>query len=151
MLYQLVLNCLNGGFKGDVQCMFCRNEIKDREHLFFLCGYSKRVWSQLMLKCKVADRSSLLLGWCSCWGLSIGRRLLCRQACAGWFLVLQSTTCGQIETKLGMPVIRNLKIELCRVFSGKWELKLQSNGNFVEQKGNEELCCKWGVDTSVLM
>lgn len=32
---------LNWDFDGDVKYVFCRNSIVDRDHLFFLCGFSK--------------------------------------------------------------------------------------------------------------
>jgi len=37
---------LGWGFQGDVKCIFCRFGIEDRDHLFFSCGFSGRIWKQ---------------------------------------------------------------------------------------------------------
>jgi hypothetical protein len=39
------------GFKGEVQCVFCRSCLESIDHLFFECGFSKRLWLALMEKC----------------------------------------------------------------------------------------------------
>jgi hypothetical protein len=43
------------GFQGDVKCSFCKHVIKDRDHLFFACGYSSRIWQQVMILCSVLN------------------------------------------------------------------------------------------------
>jgi hypothetical protein len=35
---------LKWSFKGDVMCVFCRSNIKGRDHLFFQYGFSERIW-----------------------------------------------------------------------------------------------------------
>lgn len=46
---------LKWGYKGEVQCAFCRNCIESREHLFFKCGYSARIWKEGMGRCNLLD------------------------------------------------------------------------------------------------
>jgi hypothetical protein len=47
---------LKWGYKGDVQCAFCRSGIEERDHLFFSCGYSNRVvWKHVMEMCNMVD------------------------------------------------------------------------------------------------
>jgi len=41
------------GFLGDVKCTFCRFGIEDRDHLFFSCGFSSRIWKHVMELCGV--------------------------------------------------------------------------------------------------
>lgn len=42
---------LKWGYKGEVKCLFCKNIIECRDHLFFNCGFSKRIWREVMKKC----------------------------------------------------------------------------------------------------
>jgi hypothetical protein len=44
------------GFQGDVKCIFCRHVIEDRDHLFFACGYSSKIWQQVMSLCSMLNR-----------------------------------------------------------------------------------------------
>lgn len=39
---------LSWGFQGDVKCIFYRHVIEDRNHLFFACGYGRRIWQQII-------------------------------------------------------------------------------------------------------
>jgi hypothetical protein len=41
------------GFQGDCLCLFCKGSMKNREHLFFLCGFNKRIWKEVMALCLV--------------------------------------------------------------------------------------------------
>jgi hypothetical protein len=44
------------GFQGDCLCLFCRGSMENREHLFFLCGFSKRIWKEVMALCFVRQQ-----------------------------------------------------------------------------------------------
>jgi len=39
------------GNEGDCLCLSCRGSIENRAHLFFQCGFSKRIWRSLMVLC----------------------------------------------------------------------------------------------------
>jgi len=41
-------------------CLFCRGGIESKEHLFFHCGFSKRIWREVL-------RSRLILDPCVEW------------------------------------------------------------------------------------
>lgn len=45
---------LQWGFMGAVLCSFCRSTIEDHDdqYLFFQCGFSKRVWCNVMKMCR---------------------------------------------------------------------------------------------------
>jgi hypothetical protein len=43
------------GYKGDSLCLFCHSKQENRNHLFFECSLSKRIWTALMAECGVAD------------------------------------------------------------------------------------------------
>jgi len=49
---------LNWGAKGEV--MFCRGCIECRDHLFFGCGYRKRIWQAIMKK---HNRDNIPIEW----------------------------------------------------------------------------------------
>ncbi|XP_059454950.1 uncharacterized protein LOC132185154 [Corylus avellana] len=45
---------LSWGYKGDVSCSFCLIRcIEDRDHLFFQCSFSRRIWKELLHLCRV--------------------------------------------------------------------------------------------------
>jgi hypothetical protein len=36
-----------------VKCIFYKPVIEDKYHLFFACGYSSRIWQQVMILCSM--------------------------------------------------------------------------------------------------
>lgn len=40
-------------YKGEICCVFCRNGVESKEHLFFKCSYSGRIWQEGMRRCTV--------------------------------------------------------------------------------------------------
>ena len=51
---------LKWGFTVDGNCVFCRNSLETRNHIFFECSFSKRLWRKIMALCLVSDP-------CFCW------------------------------------------------------------------------------------
>jgi hypothetical protein len=43
------------GYKGELICVFCRNGIESKEHLFFKCSFCARIWWEGMNRCNVLD------------------------------------------------------------------------------------------------
>jgi len=43
------------GYAGDCLCPFCRSKLENREHLFFKCSFSTRLWKDLMASCLVSN------------------------------------------------------------------------------------------------
>jgi len=43
------------GYMGDCLCPFCRSRMESREHLFFDCGFSYRIWKELLGLCLVTE------------------------------------------------------------------------------------------------
>jgi hypothetical protein len=39
------------GYTGDVNCLFSHGSMEDRNHLFFGCSFSRRVWRSIMAAC----------------------------------------------------------------------------------------------------
>jgi hypothetical protein len=57
---------LQWGIGADPVCLFCRHILEDRDHLFFKCSFSKRIWNFIMALCLVSDAPddwSLLIAW----------------------------------------------------------------------------------------
>ena len=54
------------GINVDPVCQFCRQYMEDRNHLFFKCSFSSRIWKYIMGLClasSVPDNWDLLLKW----------------------------------------------------------------------------------------
>lgn len=43
------------GYIGDTLCPFCRSCIEAREHLFFHCSFSQRIWKVMISRCDVVN------------------------------------------------------------------------------------------------
>jgi len=43
------------GYIGDVNCLFCHGCMEDRDHLFFICSFSRRVWRVVMAVCLIEN------------------------------------------------------------------------------------------------
>jgi hypothetical protein len=43
------------GYGGNVLCPFCYGCIESRDHLFFSCSFSRRIWKILLSACLVSD------------------------------------------------------------------------------------------------
>jgi hypothetical protein len=59
------------GYKGDASCGFCRAGIESRDHIFFSCGFSSRVWKTC-------------LQWCGLLNLSTSWSDLIDEGCRNW-------------------------------------------------------------------
>jgi hypothetical protein len=73
---------LSWGYKGDVKCLFCRNQLESCAHLFFECSFSYIIWKFCMARCRVANPPTvwediLQLG-CSNWGSKPLKAIICR-------------------------------------------------------------------------
>ncbi|KAJ6998347.1 hypothetical protein NC653_014518 [Populus alba x Populus x berolinensis] len=59
-------------------CVLCKVDDEDRNHLFFTCIFSKRVWLQILQFCR-SDRTRLLVGVQNLVGQFRGRIILAHQ------------------------------------------------------------------------
>ena len=46
---------LQWGLGVDPMCLFCRQNLEDRDHLFFKCPFTNRIWKNIMGLCLVSD------------------------------------------------------------------------------------------------
>jgi hypothetical protein len=72
---------LQWGYKGDVNYWFCRNHVESRDHLFFECSFSYRIWRFCMARCRVDNPpimwADIIQLGCSNWGNKTLKSLLC--------------------------------------------------------------------------
>lgn len=66
-LWLVMRNCLatgdrlaNWGYNGDVNCIYCRNRLDSRYHLFFDGSFCSRIWNEGMSRCNVTNPP---IGW----------------------------------------------------------------------------------------
>ena len=48
---------LKWGFTVEGNCGFCRNSLETRNHIFFDCSFSQRIWRRIMALCLVSNTS----------------------------------------------------------------------------------------------
>jgi hypothetical protein len=39
------------GYTGQILCLFCYGAQESRDHLFFRCSFSRRIWTEIMVDC----------------------------------------------------------------------------------------------------
>jgi hypothetical protein len=108
VMKERLVRLLRWGYKGDVNCLFCINQLESGAHLFFECSFSYRIWNFCMVRCRVANPPTvwediLQLGY-SNWSSKSLKAILCR-------LVLGSTVHNicLLEMNLSMQVILSLR------------------------------------------
>jgi hypothetical protein len=43
------------GYTGSMACLFCHGHIETKEHLFFSCSFSQRIWRVILTDCGVVE------------------------------------------------------------------------------------------------
>jgi hypothetical protein len=70
------------GFQEDINCGFCRLGVESKDHLFFDCSFSSRIWRACMQRCPFnaihTDWQSLLDDGCNHWKKKTLSGTLCR-------------------------------------------------------------------------
>ena len=54
------------GWQGKLLCGFCRNKCESRDHIFFECSFSSRMWQQVVWEClwqQVPDHCGAVIDW----------------------------------------------------------------------------------------
>lgn len=138
------------GYQGDTQCFFCRNGVESREHLFFSCSFSSRIWKTCMNRCfyqhPPLDWQSVLEEACRKWRTKKLQGVLCK-------LILRSTvyhiwrTRNEIKAK-GHPKTEEQLLRL--IF---WEVRnrISGKGKFIKSMENVAICQMWNLDESLLV
>jgi hypothetical protein len=70
------------GYQGAVLCWFCHRELESRDHLFFNCGFSGRLWKTGLAECNVhnhpSDWDSLVPYAIKEWNNKLLKAIMCR-------------------------------------------------------------------------
>jgi hypothetical protein len=137
------------GFQGDINCVFCRHGVESRDHLFFDCSFSFRIWRTCMQRCPFiathTDWQSLLDDGCKHWKKKTLAGILCR-------LVFSSAVYNiwraRNEIKFhGHPKSEEQILKL--IF---WEVHIRMSGSskFKKTRENIRICQIWNLACSVL-
>ena len=43
----------NVGYQGDLMCSFRRSKLESRDHIFFRCSLSERIWKGVLRRCLI--------------------------------------------------------------------------------------------------
>jgi len=140
---------LTWGFMGDTQCVFCRHCTESRDHLFFMCSFSARIWKECMTRCNILnpcfDWQDVIAEGCRSWRTKSMFGVVCR-------LVLSSSVYGiwraRNEIKhSGHPCTEEQILKMII-----WEVRsrIASMGKFQRNEENISLCFRWNVDVSIL-
>jgi hypothetical protein len=140
---------LSWGYKGDVNCVFCRIQLESHDHLFFECSLSYRLWKFCMSRCRVENvpiiwKDILTLGlndWCS----KSLKAILCKLALGS---VVYNIWCNWNEIKhAGHPSSEEqlLKKILCKI-----RAKVVGKGKFPKNEENLGLCSLCNLPADIL-
>jgi hypothetical protein len=138
------------GYNGDTQCVFFRHGIESRNHLFFQCSFSSRVWQNCMHRCNidvpVFDWPSVIATGCVQWKTKRLRGVLCRLALSSVVYHLwkaRNEIRHQGRPKTEEQLLRSIYWEIRSCISGK--------GRFSKTKENFVLCLNWNIPFDVLV
>ncbi|XP_059455969.1 uncharacterized protein LOC132186126 [Corylus avellana] len=140
---------LKWGYKGVVQCCFCHSQLETRDHIFFECSFSSRVWKYCMIRCRV-DMPPMIwdelvqLG-CNKWGKNSLKCLICQ-------LVLGSVVYNLWHTRNelrhdGVPKTEEQLLK--QIF---WEIRarITVKRGFPRTRENLLLCSLWNLPSAIL-
>jgi hypothetical protein len=128
------------GYIGDCLCLFCRGCIESSDHLFFKCGFSKRIWKKLMKLCHVENPFEDwddIRAWC---GTVLTRdcfNILC----------LGAATYHIWKQRNAILHSNSILTEEAIIGRIKWEVKARmiAKGNFQRSMENSRLATLWNL------
>ena len=141
---------LNWGYKGDVQCRLCHNQLENRDHLFFECSFSYRIWKFCMIRHRVDNPlliwDDILLLRCRNWGHKTLKCMLCR-------LVLGSVVYNLWRTRNGLKHAGQPSTEEQPSKKILWKVRTRivRKGRFPKTRKNLVLCSLWNLPAELLL
>jgi hypothetical protein len=129
---------------------FLSSWYESRDHLFFECGFSFRIWKTCLQRCNVLDPPTvwddLIEEGCSHWKTKSMLGVTCR-------LVLSATVYGiwrdRNEIRFGgQPRTEEQILKL--IF---WEVRfrISGKGRFKKNLENVRLCLNWNINVNILV
>jgi hypothetical protein len=141
---------LKMGYKGEVQCSFCHSYVETRDHLFFECSFSSRIWKFSMLRCRVEQPpiiwdDNLQLG-CKSRGKKSLHFLLCR-------LVFGAVVYNLWHTRNELRHAGSPSTEEQILKKVMWEVqtRLAGRGKFPRTRENIFLSSLWNLPFEMLV
>ncbi|XP_059441594.1 uncharacterized protein LOC132173929 isoform X2 [Corylus avellana] len=140
---------LKWGYKGEVQCCFCHSQLETRDHIFFECSFSSRVWKYCMFRCKIdmppVIWDDLVQLGCNKWGKNSLKCLICQ-------LVLGSVVYNLWRTRNELrhdDVPKTEEQLLKQIF---WEIRtrIAVKRGFPRTRENLLLCSLWNLPSAIL-
>ena len=134
---------------GDSNCVFCRNALESRDHLFFDCSFTKRIWVSIMRLCLVSNPLFSwedLIEWSSSNLKGKGMRSnICRLGlwAAVYHIWLQHNAIihgGHIKTE--EQIIKLIRKDV--------KARSENMLSYCDSILNRVLCCNWGIHSLVL-
>ena len=114
---------LQWGLAVDRMCVFCRYSTEDRDHLFFQCSITKRIWDNIMGLCLVSDAKTYWKELVN-WGTTqpkgrVFRTLQCKLA---WWatvyrLFIKKNVKGRMRVISSTVIQCSIRVAFCR-----WEI-----------------------------
>jgi hypothetical protein len=140
---------LKWGYAGDVNCLFCPNQTESRDHLFFECSFSYRIWKFFTHRCGMEDPSLiwkevLQLGIKN-WGNKALKGLLCRLVFGSVFYNLWRTR-NEVKHS-GSP---NTEEQIVKRILWEVGARIVWKGNFPKTRENISLVSLWNLPVSML-
>jgi hypothetical protein len=138
------------GYTGDTQCMFCRNGMESRDHIFFMSNFSSRIRRTCMQLCNVTNP---LLDWqqmmdegCRQWKTKKMWGILCR-------VVLSSTVYNlwRARNEIKQHGLPRTEEQILRMIFWEVRYRISGKGKFVKTRENIDICQKWNIDSSILV
>jgi len=134
------------GYTGCTLCLFCRGAQENREHLFFRCNFSSRIWSNIMAECSISNAP---LDWDAIedWGLKDlkgkGIKANLGRLCLG------STVYNLWKQRNALLHNSSPKTEEALMDCIRWEVRsrLMANGQFKHL--NHSLVFRWNLHSSI--
>jgi hypothetical protein len=132
------------GYIGDCLCLFCRGCIESSDHLFFKCGFSKRIWKELMELCDVenpVENWDDIRAWC---GTVLRRDCFKSRLC---ILCLGVATYHIWKQRNAILHSNNILSEEAIIGKIKWVVKARmiAEGNFQRSMENSRLATLWSL------
>jgi hypothetical protein len=125
--------------------------METRDHIFFECGPSKRIWGDVMTKCMQkyvpTDWDSIVRQGLKLWKGKTLCATLCRLA---WGASVYNIWKFQNDLKAGAYLLSEEKI--MKKIKKCWEVpsRIVSGRKFNASAENEALCLNWGIHQQVL-
>jgi hypothetical protein len=141
---------LTWGYTGDSKCVFCHSVIESRDHLFFSCSFSSRIWKTCMQRyypfVLSTDWHAVISEGCSRWKTKALMGVLCR-------LILSSTVYGIWHARNAIKHSGQPKTEEQILKSIFWQVRSRISGKekFKKNAENIRICHCWNLDSNLLV